>query len=348
MTNETPRSLGYYMPAEWAWHDATWFSWPKNPLTFPPEILEEVEGTFAQMASALSEGERVKILVNDPEVGRRAHDILAEAGARMTAVTFLHIRSSDVWIRDYGPTFLLHRHSGRKAAVKWEFNAWGEKYDDLLYDNATGREVVKSSGVRYFQPGIIMEGGSIDVNGEGLVLTTEQCLLNKNRNPHLGRKDIERYLHEYLSTPEVLWLSSGIAGDDTDGHIDDFARFASRSAVLCAHSDRGENAPVLHRNWGILTELKDRLGLELQRLPMPRPLYLPEEGGDLPASYANFYIGNKVVLLPVFDDAHDRDAMEILGSYFPGREVVPISAKELIYGYGGIHCVTQQEPAEQG
>lgn len=348
MMKGTPLSNGYHMPAEWVKHDATWLSWPKNPLTFPPEVIDEVEGVYAQMVAALSDGELVKVLVDDEAMEERAAGIVEGFGADMSQVRFLRIRSADVWIRDYGPTFLLHRETGSKAAVKWDFNAWGAKYDDLLYDDIAGQHVVESSGVPYFKPGIVMEGGSIDVNGNGLVLTTEQCLLNRNRNPHLDRWQIEGYLRDYISAPDVIWLSSGIEGDDTDGHIDDFARFSSRSSVLCAHSERGENAPVLRRNWQLLEECRDRFGLELQRLPMPEPLYLAEEERNLPASYANFYIGNRVVLLPVFGDPADRLAIEIMSSHFPGREIVPIVARELVYGYGGIHCVTQQEPTERG
>ena len=344
----TPLSKGYRMPAEWVKHEATWLSWPKNPLTFPEDVIDEVEGVFAQMAVALSSGELVNILVDDQVLEDRAYAKVAGAGADMSHVRFLHIKSADVWIRDYGPSFLLHRDTGRKAAVKWDFNAWGAKYDDLLYDDITGQRVVESSGFPYFKPGIVMEGGSIDVNGNGLVMTTEQCLLNKNRNPDLDRRQIEEYLRRYIATPDVLWLASGIEGDDTDGHIDDFARFSSRSTVLCAFSDLGENAPVLERNWSLLEGAKDRFGLELQRLPMPEPLYLEEEERNLPASYANFYIGNKVVLLPVFEDPMDKAAVDIMSSHFPGREIVPIVARELVYGYGGIHCVTQQEPAERG
>ncbi|MBN1110342.1 MAG: agmatine deiminase family protein [Methanomassiliicoccales archaeon] len=346
MAEGTPFSLGYRMPAEWERHDATWLSWPKNPLTFPPEVLGEVEGTFARMASTLSEGETVKVLVDDEAAEARAYDLVARAGGDMARVRFLHIRSADVWIRDYGPSFLLHRKTGEKAAVKWDFNAWGGKYDDLLYDHITGEKVVESTGVPCFRPGIVLEGGSIDVNGQGLLLTTEQCLLNRNRNPHLDREGIEGYLLHYLSTPDVIWLSSGIEGDDTDGHIDDFARFVSPSAVLCAHAESGENAPVLRRNWELLEGARDLYGLELQRLPLPGPLYLAEEGRVLPASYANFYIGDRVVLVPVFGDPQDRLACDILASHFPGREVVPIMARELVYGYGGVHCATQQEPAE--
>lgn len=348
LQNGRPLSKGYIMPAEWARHDATWLSWPKNPLTFPEDVIEEVEGVFAQMAAALSGGEMVKILVDDQTLEERAFAKVAVAGADMSRIRFQRIRSADVWIRDYGPSFLLHKDTGKKAAVKWDFNAWGAKYDDLLYDDVAGQQVVESAGVPYFKPGIVLEGGSIDVNGNGLVLTTEQCLLNKNRNPHLDREKIEECLRNYIGTPDVIWLASGIEGDDTDGHIDDFARFSSPSSVLCAFSDQGENAPVLERNWSLLEKAKDRFGLELQRLPMPEPLYLEEEDRNLPASYANFYIGNKVVLLPVFEDPMDRTAVEIMSSHFPGREIVPIVARELVYGYGGIHCVTQQEPAERG
>jgi agmatine deiminase len=345
MRTKDPCALGYYMPPEWSRHEATWLSWPKNPLTFPPEVLEDVEDVFAKMAAALSGGEKVRMLVDDANAEGRATGMIEKAGADMSKVEFVRIKSADVWIRDYGPTFLLHKETGRKAAVKWDFNAWGGKYDDLLYDNITGQDVVERSGVRYFKPGIVLEGGSIDVNGDGCVLTTEQCLLNKNRNPHLKKQDIEGFLAHYISAPDVIWLSSGIEGDDTDGHIDDFARFSSRTTVLCAHSEKGKNASVLEKNWKLLEQWREQTGMELDRLPMPEPLYLEDEERDLPASYANFYIGNKVVLLPVFDDPKDADAIDIMRSHFPGREIVPILAKELVYGYGGIHCVTQQEPA---
>jgi agmatine deiminase len=203
--------------------------------------------------------------------------------------------------------------------------------------------------VRSFRPNIVMEGGSIDVNGAGTVLTTEQCLLNKNRNPHLERGEIERYLEDYLNVSKVIWLKSGIDGDDTDGHVDDFARFVSERTVLCAHSESGmgTNQQVLDTNLRILDSSTDQDGdpLEVLKLPMPRPIELAGEGRFLPASYANFYIGNKVVLLPVFQDRKDQEACQLLRGLFPGREVVPIYARDLVYGYGGFHCVTQQEPA---
>jgi agmatine deiminase len=344
----TPRMNGYRMPAEWAKHDATWLSWPKNPLTFPPEVIEEVEDVFAQMIAALSHGERVKVLVEHEEMEQRMLRKSAEAGADQSNIQPMRIHSSDVWIRDYGPTFVLQQRTGEKAAVKWRFNAWGGKYDDLMYDDIAGEDVALSTKVPIFRPGIVMEGGSIDVNGLGSVLTTEQCLLNKNRNPHLDRKGIERYLEEFIGAPNVIWLRSGIEGDDTDGHVDDFARFVSSDRVLCSHSQSRatSNGAVLKVNLDLLRKSVDQEGkaLKVDKLPMPKPLWLEEEERYLPASYANFYIGNECVLLPVFRDRNDKKAIELLARAFPERQVVPIFAAELVYGYGGIHCVTQQEP----
>lgn len=349
MDQETPRSMNFRMPAEWARHEATWLSWPKNPLTFPDQSLPAVEGIFAKMISALSHGEMVKVLVEDQTMEEHVLDLAVREGAELGKLMPIHIKSADVWIRDYGPTFLLSRKTREKAAVKWTFNAWGDKYDDLLYDNITGENIVTQSGVRTFRPGIVLEGGSIDVNGAGTVLTTEQCLLNRNRNPKLNKAQIEGYLGEYLNVDRTIWLSSGIEGDDTDGHIDDFARFVSETEVLCAHSrDRSQaNSEVLKRNLAILREASDQDGHQLvvRQLPMPKPLWLEEEERWLPASYANFYVGNECVLLPVFKDASDAKAIQMLENAFPEREIVPIEAIDLVYGYGGIHCVTQQEPS---
>ncbi len=348
MEQETPRSADYRMPAEWARHEATWLSWPKNPLTFPKETLAAVEAVFVRMIVALSHGETVKVLIDDQAMGDRVLDLAAQEGADRSKLRLIPIKSADVWIRDYGPTFLLNRKTQQKAAVKWTFNAWGGKYDDLLYDNVTGEDIVRKSDVRTFRPGIVLEGGSIDVNGTGTVLTTEQCLLNRNRNPRLNKAQIEEYLRQYLNVDRIIWLLSGIEGDDTDGHIDDFARFVSETEVLCAHSrdNTQTNTEVLKRNLAILREATDQDGHQLvvRQLPLPKPLFLEEEERWLPASYANFYIGNESVLLPVFKDRNDAKAVQMLENAFPEREIVPIEAVDLVYGYGGIHCVTQQEP----
>jgi agmatine deiminase len=336
------------MPAEWAKHDATWLSWPKNPLTFPTGVLEAVEKTYVQMISALSAGEKVKVLVNDADAEEHVTRMLRASDAVLNNVMLIQIRTADVWIRDYGPTFLLNEKKPWKGAVKWRFNAWGGKYDDLLYDDKAGDDVAANSRAKVFRPGIVLEGGSIDVNGRGVVLTTEQCLLNRNRNPQLSREDIETYLEQYLNISSVVWLKSGIEGDDTDGHVDDFARFVRPDTVLCAHSKSGggHNPEVLQTNLEILTTYRDPFGrpLHVLKLPMPEPIPLEEEDRMLPASYANFYIGNDVVLVPVFDDHADQEAVSLIQENFPGRKTVPIYAKDLIYGYGGFHCVTQQEP----
>lgn len=330
------------MPAEWEPHEATWLSWPKNPLTFPPRVIEHVEATFCEIIKAISFGEKVKVLFDNGAAAGKALKKIEAAEANLKNVEPQFIRSSDVWMRDYGPTFLLNRQSGKKAAVKWTFNAWGEKYDDLLYDNIAGEKVAEAAAVEIFKPGMVLEGGSIDVNGVDTVLTTEQCLLNPNRNPNRSKQEIEEKLKQFLGASNVLWLKEGISGDDTDGHIDDFARFANAKQILCAvePNKSDDNFSLLAEN----RELLESSAFEIIELPMPRPLVDQEEDRRLPASYANFYIANKAVLLPVFGDPKDREAEEILQSCFPNREILPIAAKALVFGYGGIHCVTQQEP----
>ena len=341
----TPASLGYSMPAEWAKHESTWLSWPKNPLTFPPELVSKVEAAYVQMIDALAPGERVDLLVDDD---RTEDKVRSRISARN--VSFHKIKSADVWMRDYGPIF-VKRKDGKKAtiaATKWEFNAWGRKYDDLLIDNETGLEVGKATGLRTFEPGVVLEGGSIDVNGRGTLLTTEQCLLNKNRNPSLGKPEIETLLRENLGVSSVVWLEKGIEGDDTDGHVDDIARFVDENTVICmAEPDTGDrNHPVLKRDQAILAGHKDEQGRKLQVVPIAMPRNVPADEGRLPASYANFYIGNSAVLVPVFGDARrDSAALETLSEFFNSRKVVPVDSRELVYGFGGIHCVTQQQPA---
>lgn len=333
------------MPAEWELHDATWLSWPKNPETFPPSIISKVEGAYCQMASALCSDEKVKMLVDNEKEERRVEGILHSYGISSNNILFLRISTCDVWIRDYGPTFLLNKKTGGKAAVRWKFNAWGDKYEDLAQDDAAGGQMadwLEKSEVRTFRPGIVMEGGSIDSDGSGTILTTEQCLLNKNRNPRLSKQQIEQCLHDCLGSSKIIWLKQGIEGDDTDGHVDDFARFVGKGKAVCAQegSKKDENFSVLEGAAKTLGEA----GLEVLRLPMPSPLIDEQENRRLPASHANFYIGNKCVLLPVFGGRSDGVAGEMLQQCFPGRQIVEIPARELVYGYGGVHCVTQQEP----
>jgi agmatine deiminase len=232
------------------------------------------------------------------------------------------------------------------VATKWIFNAWGNKYDDLKPDDASGREVASATGLEVIEPGFVLEGGSIDTNGLGTCITTEQCLLNRNRNPLLKKADIERVLDGFLGFKNIVWLKSGIAGDDTDGHVDDIARFVDERTVVCMVEDdeRDENHAALKSNLEILQSARDERGRKLSVVPVSMPKKMVGDGERLPASYANFYIGNSAVLVPVFGDVNDGPALGAIGKAFPGREIVGINCEALVYGFGGIHCVTQQQP----
>ncbi|HEY6282445.1 MAG TPA: agmatine deiminase family protein [Nitrososphaerales archaeon] len=336
----TPASLGYIMPAEWERHDATWLSWPKDLNTFPSDILPKVEAAYKKMVESLSSGEEVRILVDDANSEERVRQKLGDGGS----VTFVRIRTVDVWVRDYGPTYLRGKDI---ALVKWAFNAWGNKYDDLLPDSESGEKLAESTGLRVFRPGVVLEGGSIDVNGRGSVMTTEQCLLNPNRNPGLGKKAIESILRENLGVKNVIWLRGGIEGDDTDGHIDDVARFVGpRNLVIANEADVSDsNHIALEDDLAILGASTDEgsRALEVEKLPMPRRII----SGDarLPASHLNFYIGNSCVLVPTFGGESDKEALRVIGGLFPRKEVVGVDCRALVYGLGTIHCVTQQAPA---
>ncbi len=348
--SKTPLELGFRMPAEWERHEATWLSWPKNPLTFPEKIIDQVEHAYVQMIEALAGGEKVKVLVDDAKTEARVRSMLSMRGGN---VQFCVIKSADVWIRDYGPIFIKNTLNGIRAITKWHFNAWGSKYDDLLGDDKVGVKISESTGLRIFQPDMVLEGGSIDTNGNGLCLTTIQCLLNPNRNPKHSKDSIEKYLREYLGLSSIIWLGRGIEGDDTDGHVDDLARFVSQDTVVCmVESDTTDaNYVPLQENYETLTEWRSSSGESLTVLPLEMPRALTSDGdeeveeGRLPASYANFYIGNEAVLLPVFGDRNDDKAVSLLKQAFRTRKIVAIDCKSLVYGFGGIHCVTQQEPA---
>lgn len=328
---------GYRMPAEWEPHESTWLSWPKDPLTFPENIIGPVEETYVDMITALQKDEKVDLLVDDHATEDRISSMLSSK----SNIRFHKIKSQDVWVRDYGPIFVKRR--GEVAATKWIFNAWGRKYDELLKDNETGLEICRSLGVETFEPGIVLEGGSIDVDGFGLCLTTEQCLLNKNRNPTLNRNQIEKYLHDYLGAKKTIWLGDGISGDDTDGHVDDIARFVGPGKIACMveEDESEENYRPLKKNCEALKEIE---GLEVTTITMPGKIE-DEDGNRLPASYANFYVGNGLVLVPVFGTRNDDMAISTLSGLFPDRKVIGMDCTELVFGFGGIHCVTQQMPS---
>lgn len=349
----TPAAAGYAMPAEWEPHAGTWLAWPHDPVTF--EDLAGVESVFATMAAVLSAGERVNLLVKDAATEKRARAALSAASAReaasataKTGVAIRRIPTADSWIRDYGPTYVVRRagRGPRRAFVRWRFNAWGGKYATLLKDDGIPDRL--GLDLPRFAPEIVMEGGSIEVNGAGTVLTTEQCLLGKNRNPSLLRAEIEAYLRAYLGVRQVLWLGDGIVGDDTDGHVDDLSRFVSARTIVTAYEDdpKDENHELLHENWRRLRAMADPDGRPFEIVKLPMPGRLTSGTRRLPASYANFYVGNRVVLLPVYGpNETDQRAIAILRKAFPTRTVVPLDARPMVYGYGSIHCVTQQEPA---
>ena len=331
------------MPAEWEPHEATWLAWPHNRSDWPGRFAP-IPWVYAEIVRKLSRVERVRILVEDRQLQRQAEGILRKAGAVMEAVDFLVHPTNRGWSRDCGPLFVKNR-AGGVALTGWRFNAWA-KYDDWRKDATVPAFLAARLGRRIWKLDMVLEGGSIDGNGAGALLTTEECLLSpvQARNPEMSRAEIEKMLREYLGVRRVIWLKNGIAGDDTHGHVDDIARFVARDTVVAAwESDRSDiNYAPLAENYRILRAA----GLRVVKLPMPAPFYF--EGRRLPASYANFYIANGTVLVPTFNDRNDRAALSVLARVFPGREVVGINCTDLIWGLGAIHCMTQQQPAGPG
>jgi agmatine deiminase len=344
-TEGIPKDLGFRMPAEWEPHEAVWLAWPLDNSTFPD--LAAVEETYVGIVRALHQRERVHLLVPGKNECMRVAGRLGRSGIDVRQVRMHLYPYADVWFRDYGPTFLVHQKTGQLSMVNWRFNAWGMKYPELAADGSVPGYISRTSGIPAFSPGIVLEGGSIDVNGRGTILTTEQCLLNENRNPGLTRMEIEERLLKYLGASRVIWLKGGIAGDDTDGHIDDVARFADERTILCAVEEKGEdeNYAILRENFRILTRARDQDGRHFRIVPMPMPGDLYSDGSRLPASYTNFYIANGVVLAPTFQDPNDSCALEILRGVFPGRQVIGIDCRAMVAGMGAIHCITQQHPA---
>ena len=348
-TDKKPAELGFRMPAEWHRHKATWLTWPKDPETWPDRV-DQVEEVFLQMMAALAPHEIVNLLVDDEET--EAHVRTRCTFDAAANIRFHRIRTVDSWIRDYGPNFLTNIENNSVAYNDWGFNAWGNKYQELRRDDQIPKLLEPVLRLPRFQPGIVMEGGSIDVNGAGCVLTTEQCLLNPNRNPELSQSEIEEILKNYLGVTKVLWLGEGIVGDDTDGHIDDIARFVAPDVIICAREDDPEDAnyELLEDNFRKLQHMTDAQGRPFEILSLPMPGIVGGTSTDnrnlerLPASYANFYIANDVVLAPVFGHENDDRAIETLQRVVAHRRVVPINCEPLVWGMGTIHCVTQQQP----
>ena len=344
MLSQTPAALGYRMPAEWEPHAATWLSWPRREGISFPESFDRVLPALRAMVEALIESEHICINVCNGAHEAEARSVLG--GLPMERVTFYRIPTNEPWCRDHGPIFLTRDRDPKLALVDWDYNAWGNKYPPFNLDEVVPTRVAEVLKVPVFYPHMILEGGSIEVNGAGALLTTESCLLNKNRNPNLSRDEIEARLRDYLGVRDILWLGDGIAGDDTDGHIDDLARFVSeRTVVAVVEEDRDdENYQLLQKNLACLRQMKiGKDSIEMLTLPMPKKIMREEL--RLPASYANFYIANSCVLVPTFADSADELALSVLRECFPHRRVIGIDCRELVWGLGTFHCLTQQQAA---
>ncbi|GAB4241253.1 MAG: agmatine deiminase family protein [Candidatus Methylacidiphilales bacterium] len=339
---------GYRMPAEWEPHEATWLAWPSNAETWP-ETLPEVQTVWIQMAEHLSRGEHVHFLANNP---RDADDIrhrLRASSAVQENVSVHVIPNNDAWMRDSGPIFLVARDRREPSllANDFVFNSWGKKYGPWEDDDIIPRRLAAMIGCPVIAHDLVLEGGSIDVNGQGLLLTTRQCLLNPNRNPHLSQNEIEARLKTYLGVSSIIWLGDGIEGDDTDGHIDDIARFVGPNTIVTVveKDSKDPNFEPLQMNLQILREARNLDGVPFEIIELPMPERREGPFGRSPASYANFYIGNAVVLVPIYSSPQDAVALDRLRPCFPGREVIGIECTPVAAGLGAIHCVTQQQPA---
>jgi agmatine deiminase len=359
----TPAQLGYRWPAEWEPQASVWLSWPRNPDTWPGHF-EPVPGEFAQFVRLLAEYEPVNILAGGRDVMDQARSLVGD----LKNVTLHDIPTNDAWCRDHGPAFLgsAFRVQGSDAndsnrtlnpeprtpnpppaLIDWDYNAWGGKYPPFDLDNDVPRRIAERTGRRRFVPGIILEGGAIDGNGKGTILTTESCLLNPNRNPNLSREQVEGYLRDYLSAKRILWLTGGeIAGDDTDGHIDQIARFVNATTVVVSlcEDQTDENYEPTQQNLDELTQMTDQDGRLLTIVPLALPRALFCDNQRLPAGYCNFLIANGVVIVPQFGDPADDEAIRTLQPLFPDRDVRGSLSRNLIWGLGSFHCLSQQEP----
>ncbi len=335
------------MPAEWAPHAATWLAWPHKEASWPGK-LARIPPLFAAMARALAPGERVRICVANAEMEAAACALTGAAGAARPTLECFHVPNNDAWIRDHGPIF-LNNSAGAQAIVDWGYNSWGGKYPPYDLDDTVPTRIGELLDLPVFYPGMILEGGSIEVDGEGTLLTTEACLLHPNRNPGLGRGDIEQRLRDYLGVETILWLGEGIAGDDTDGHVDDLTRFVAPGVVVTAlEADLGDaNAAPLAANLERLRGVRDARGRKLEIFTFPMPAPVQWEGQRLPASYANFYIGNQAILLPQFACPQDETARRVMENLFPDRAVTAVDCRDLVWGLGAFHCLTQQQPASR-
>ena len=342
----TPASQGYYHPAEFVKHTSTWLSWPHKEASWPGKI-DTIFPVYAEFIKLLAEGEIVNINVRDDAMKTKALGFLHTVRADLSMIRFWNHPTDDAWCRDHGPAFLVNPNAEvKKVIVDWGYNAWGGKYPPFDLDDRIPTLIGETLNIPVYHPGIVMEGGSVDFNGKGTVLTTKNCLLNKNRNPHLTQQQIEGYLRDYYGVTNILWLGDGIVGDDTDGHIDDLTRFINETTVVTVveHNKKDANYKPLKENTEMLPKMKLENGKSINIIELPMPGKVMYQGQRLPMSYANFYISNKYIVTPVFKDPNDDKALDILQACFPDRKVVGLDCRDIIWGLGAFHCLSHEEP----
>ena len=344
---EIPKELGYYMPAEWEKHSAVWLAWPYGKITFP-NILKDVEEKYCEIIKAL-ETEKVKLIVLNEDEKSKIMKMLIKHGVNIDNVSFYLENYADVWVRDYAPITLFNKNNNKIAFAKWKYNAYGKKNDplfkDLLKDDKVFLKILDNDKYEIFKPGVVLEGGAIESNGRKTLITTEQCLLNPNRNKELDRSRTEIYLKAYLGVENIIWLKNGLVNDHTDGHIDEIARFVNKNTIVCAYENdkKDANYKILNDNFKTLKKAKNESGRSFNIIKLPMPHMNYKDGEKAPVSYTNFYIGNSVILMSVFNDPNDKKAIKIIQSLFKKHEVIGIDCSKIIYGGGAIHCITMQD-----
>lgn len=342
----TPASAGYHFPAEFEQHEATWLSWPHKEASWPGKI-DSIYPNYSLFIKYLAMSEKVRINVANSAMKIFAESHLLKAGVNMQQIEFFMHPTNDAWCRDHGPAYLINKDADiKKVIVDWKYNAWGNKYPPFDLDDIIPTLIGKHFNIPVYHPGIIMEGGSVEFNGAGTLLTSTCCLLNENRNPQLNQQQIEQYLFDYYGVQQVLWVADGIIGDDTDGHIDDTVRFVNEDTVITIIEENkaDENYNLLQKNLKQLKSMRLLNGKQLNIVELPMPDAVIHEDQRLPASYANFYISNQHVIVPTFRSAKDDKALQIIASCFPSRAVVGIDSTDIIWGLGSFHCLSQQEP----
>lgn len=343
---QTPKDLGFYFPAEWEKHTATWLSWPHKEASWPGKI-DTIYKPYCQFINEVTKGEFVCINVANAAMQQFATMHLLQNNIDLAKIKFFHHPTNDAWCRDHGPAFLLNKTKQEKAIVDWGYNAWGNKYPPYDLDDVIPTLIGKELGLKVFNPSIIMEGGSVEFNGKGTILTSTCCLLNENRNPLLSQAQIENYLINYYGAEHIIWVDEGIVGDDTDGHIDDTVRFVNADTVLTVveHNKNDDNYELLQQNLKQLHKLRLESGKQMNIIELPMPSAVIWEDQRLPASYANFYISNAAVCVPTFRDKNDDKALQMIQDCFTDRKVVGIDSLDVIWGLGSWHCLSQQEPS---